>query len=250
MFYCMFLLVIAPWAALRCCAGVRLFDKVLAHADRLWTALWGDQTWRWKTFYTPFLTSPTCASVECYCYLSCRTCGTHLVRSTELYRSAIDYCCGVAVRLTFEQLLFFKWAVEWLDFKPSTHRRRRRDSTVELSRVGGVNAPVSSAVAIEVTGKMASLLKKLSISIKLHAVKPLWSLFGHVSKFSTEYVGSRRSTASYILTGLTGQYIGGSGRSWVSCDFCSHCRRRRDAAATRQLSRVGVVSVYCVLCIM
>jgi len=27
---------------------------------------------------------------------------------------------------------------------PNTHRRRRRDSTVELSRVGGVNAPVGS----------------------------------------------------------------------------------------------------------
>ena len=28
--------------------------------------------------------------------------------------------------------------------KSNTHRRRRRDSTVELSRVGGVNAPVGS----------------------------------------------------------------------------------------------------------
>jgi len=28
--------------------------------------------------------------------------------------------------------------------KPNTHRRRRRDATVELSRVGGVNAPVGS----------------------------------------------------------------------------------------------------------
>ena len=27
---------------------------------------------------------------------------------------------------------------------PNTHRRRRRDSTVELSYVGGVNAPVVS----------------------------------------------------------------------------------------------------------
>jgi len=27
---------------------------------------------------------------------------------------------------------------------PNTHRRRRRESTVELSRVGGVNAPVVS----------------------------------------------------------------------------------------------------------
>jgi len=35
---------------------------------------------------------------------------------------------------------------------------------------------------------MTSLLKKLSISIKIHVVKPLWS----VSKLSTESVGSRR----------------------------------------------------------
>jgi len=65
---------------------------------------------------------------------------------------------------------------------PNTHRRRRRDSTVELSRVGGVNAPVGSrdqvynflcCCAILVTGDdiMTSLLKKLSISIKIHAVK-------------------------------------------------------------------------------
>ena len=41
---------------------------------------------------------------------------------------------------------------------------------------------------------MSSLLKKLSISIKIHVVKPLWSLFGHwsVSKLLTESVGSRR----------------------------------------------------------
>jgi len=31
-----------------------------------------------------------------------------------------------------------------LSVMPNTHRRRRRDSTVELSRVGGVNAPVAS----------------------------------------------------------------------------------------------------------
>jgi len=35
---------------------------------------------------------------------------------------------------------------------------------------------------------MTSLLKKLSLSIKFHVVKPLWS----VSKLSTESVGSRR----------------------------------------------------------
>jgi len=41
---------------------------------------------------------------------------------------------------------------------------------------------------------MTSLLKKLSISIKIHAVKPLWSLFSvwSVSKLSTDSVGSHR----------------------------------------------------------
>jgi len=31
-----------------------------------------------------------------------------------------------------------------LQVKPNTHRRRRRDSTLKLRRVGGVNAPVGS----------------------------------------------------------------------------------------------------------
>ena len=73
---------------------------------------------------------------------------------------------------------------------PSTHRRRRRDSTVELNCVGGVNAPVGSrdpvynflrCWAVQVVDKWWHndvLLKKLSISIKIHVVKRLWSLFG------------------------------------------------------------------------
>jgi len=61
---------------------------------------------------------------------------------------------------------------------------------------------------------MTSLLKKLSISIKIHVVKPLCS----VSKLSTESVGSRREPVA---------------------NSCSHRRRRRDA--TRQLRRVGGV---------
>ena len=44
--------------------------------------------------------------------------------------------------------------------------------------------------------KMTSLLKKLSISIKIQVVysqiKPLWSLFGQFPKLSTESIGSRR----------------------------------------------------------
>ena len=73
--------------------------------------------------------------------------------------------------------------------------------TVELSRVGGVNAPVGSRYpvynslccwAIEVSDKwrhndVIVLLKKLSISIKIHVVKPLCS----VSKLSIESVGSQ-----------------------------------------------------------
>jgi len=44
---------------------------------------------------------------------------------------------------------------------------------------------------------MTSLLKKLSISIKIHAVKPQCS----VSKFLTESVGSRRElVANYVHT--------------------------------------------------
>jgi len=66
--------------------------------------------------------------------------------------------------------------------------------SVELN---GVNAPVVTQFTIScavellrlVTGDdMTLLLKKLSISIKIHAVKPLCS----VSKLSTESVGSRR----------------------------------------------------------
>jgi len=111
-------------------------------------------------------------------------------------------------------------------FKPSTHRRRRRDSTVELSHVGGVNASIGSrypvykwfpvlfsyrlATSDDIT---TSLLKKLSMSIKVHVVKPLWSLV------SFQIVDRIRRQSP-----------------WASRE-CSH--RRRDA--TRQLSRVGGV---------
>jgi len=68
-------------------------------------------------------------------------------------------------------------------------------------------------------GIMASLLKKLQISIKIHVVKLLWSLFG--LQLSTDSVGGRRELVANSV-------------------HCSH--RRRDS--TRQLSRVGVGGVY------
>ena len=47
---------------------------------------------------------------------------------------------------------------------------------------------------------MTLLLKKLSISIKIHAVKPLLTLFGSISKLSTESVGSRRELDTNVFT--------------------------------------------------
>jgi len=61
---------------------------------------------------------------------------------------------------------------------------------------------------------MTSLLKKLSMSVKIHAVKPLCS----ASKLSTESVGSRRELVA---------------------NSCSHRRLRRDV--TRQLRRVKLL---------
>jgi len=47
-------------------------------------------------------------------------------------------------------------------------------------------------------GDLMTFLKKLSISITIHVVKRLWSLFGQftVSKLSTECVGGRRKLAA------------------------------------------------------
>ena len=70
---------------------------------------------------------------------------------------------------------------------------------------------------------MSSLLKKLSVSIKIHVVKTqkqtqsVWP----VSKLSIESVGSRRELVA---------------------NSCTHRRRRRDA--TKQFRRVGVGGVY------
>ena len=88
--------------------------------------------------------------------------------------------------------------------KPNTHRRRRHDSTVELSRVGGANAPVGSSGPfhnflrccwVASDDIVTSLLKKLSISIKIHVVKPLGVSFQIVD-------GIRRKS------------------SWASCELC------------------------------
>jgi len=81
------------------------------------------------------------------------------------------------------------------------------DSEVELRRIGGANAPVGSrdtiSCAVELLrlvtsdNTMTSLLKKLSISIKMHVVKPV-CLF---CILSTKSVGSRRElVASCVHT--------------------------------------------------
>jgi len=66
---------------------------------------------------------------------------------------------------------------------------------------------------------MSSLLKKLSISIKIHVVKSLRSLFGQFPTLSTESVGSRR-------------------------ELVANCVHTANADATKQFRRVGVGGVY------
>jgi len=73
---------------------------------------------------------------------------------------------------------------------PNTHRQRWRDSTVKLSRVGVMKMPVAVVTQFTIIycavqlfrwvtndDIITSLLKKLSVAIKIHEVKPLWSLF-------------------------------------------------------------------------
>jgi len=94
---------------------------------------------------------------------------------------------------------------------PDTHRRRWRDSTVELScvSVGSrdpvYNFPCRWAVEVgdnwwpnDVIGK-----KVINIVFKIRVVKPLWSLV------SFQIVDRIRRQSS-----------------WVSCELCSHRRRR------------------------
>jgi len=69
---------------------------------------------------------------------------------------------------------------------------------------------------------MTSLLKKLSTSIKIHVVKPLWSQVCLVSKLSTESVGSRR-------------------------ELVVNCVHTADAHATQLGSCVASASAVCVL---
>jgi len=63
---------------------------------------------------------------------------------------------------------------------------------------------------------MSSLLKKLSISIKIHVVKLAMESFWPVSKLSTESVGSRR-------------------------ELVANCVDTANADATKQFCRVGDV---------
>ena len=101
---------------------------------------------------------------------------------------------------------------KWNDIElviPNTHRRRRSESTVKLSRVGGVNIAVGSrdpvynflccwAIEVVDTDKWrhnTSLLKKLSISIKIHVVKSQWAF----SKLSIECVGSGHELVGIIV---------------------------------------------------
>ena len=83
----------------------------------------------------------------------------------------------------------------------------------------GSRDPVYNFLVLLVTSDdtMTSLLKKLSVSIKIHVVKPLCS----VSKLSTESVGSRR-------------------------ELVVNCVHTADAEATQLGSCVASESVVCI----
>jgi len=66
-----------------------------------------------------------------------RRCRSDVVEATTRY--SIRNC-----RCLNPSFLSCGQAVSMQRLKPNTHHRRRRDLTVELSRVGGVNAPVGS----------------------------------------------------------------------------------------------------------
>jgi len=67
---------------------------------------------------------------------------------------------------------------------------------------------------------MSSLLKKLSISIKIHVVKQLWSLFG-------QFPNCRPNPSAV-----------------VGHELVANCVHTADADATKQFRRVGVGGVY------
>jgi len=121
------------------------------------------------------------------------------------------------------------WFTSNHDSHKAQYTRRRRDSTVELSRVGDVNAPVGSRVPVY------NFLCRWAIE-----VGDKWR---HndviVEKVINIDQNSRRQTAMFsflIVDRIRRQ------SSWASCELCSHRRCRRDA--TRQLSCVGVGGVY------
>jgi len=62
-----------------------------------------------------------------------------VVDGLQVLLCSLSHLFSVSVIISYRYLPTFSYS-----YKPNTHRRRRHDSTVELSRVGGLNAPVGS----------------------------------------------------------------------------------------------------------
>ena len=120
--------------------------------------------------------------------------------------------------------------------KSNTHRRRRRDSAVESSRVGGVNDP--SPVVTQFTISCAVELLRLVTSDDMSDII--------VEKVTSKLIDQNSHIVKhrYGVCLANFQIVDRIRRqsTWTSCKFCSHRRRRHDS--TRQLSRVGVGGVY------
>jgi len=170
----------------------------------------------------------------CYRQTSGQTDRVNIVDNNDCYswarRSTNSRYCNSSWRRAPLLLLLFMYAARTI--KSNTHRRRRRDSAVELSRVGGVNAPVGSrdpvynflcCWAIEVGDKWRHEVIEEVTNVVQHSrvVKPLW-----VSTISFQIVDRIRRQSS-----------------WASCEFMYTPPTRRNS--TVESRRRCVLGIRC-----
>ena len=157
---------------------------------------------------------------------------------------ALSYARSVSMDTPMTRTLFSTGLM------PNTHRRRRRDETVELRRVGGVNTPVGSRDPVYNflcwpvhDDRMTSLLKRYK---KSQTFKTLRSWFECLQTYNVmcyviSYFYSIGCRIVNLVTADGCVHIAesvGSRRELVA-NSCTHRRCRRDA--TRQFRRVGGV---------
>ena len=131
---------------------------------------------------------------------------------------------------------------------PNTHRRRRRDETVESRRVGGVNTPVGSRDPVYnflTTDKWRHNYVIVEKIVKIHEyyttqqIRMFTNMHRHMLRHATYSIGCRIVNFVTAIGCVHMAESVGSRRELVA-NSCTH--RRRDA--TKQFRRVGVGGVY------